>query len=142
MLTMHAYHAYHVTCVVTSVHLNLDSDPIYGCTDEPPTLALGWTLSLTIVDHIYTPRPNACLVFLLKTICVFKKQHLNPFDHLLCKVFSQLCSRRLLVISLRSLSVFLLNNFGLASFILHSRKAPSTRLQIGRCILGGFLSNS
>ena len=44
---------YHVTCVVASVHLNLDSDPIYGCTDEPPTLVLGWTLSITIVDHIY-----------------------------------------------------------------------------------------
>ena len=44
---------YHVTCVVESVHLNLDSDPIYGCTDEPPTLVLGWTLSLTIVDHTY-----------------------------------------------------------------------------------------
>ena len=43
----------HVTCAVASVHLNLDSDPIYGCTDEPPTLVLGWTLSLTIVDHIY-----------------------------------------------------------------------------------------
>jgi len=43
---------YHVTCVVASVHLNLDSDPIYGCTDEPPTLVLGWTLLLTIVDHI------------------------------------------------------------------------------------------
>ena len=37
---------YHVTCVVASVHLNLDSD-------EPPTLVLGWTLSLTIVEHIY-----------------------------------------------------------------------------------------
>ena len=45
---------YHVTCVVASVHLNLDSDPIYGCTDEPPTLVLGWTLSITIVDHIYS----------------------------------------------------------------------------------------
>ena len=44
---------YHVTCVVASVHLHLDSDPIYGCTDEPPTLVLGWTLSFTIVDHIY-----------------------------------------------------------------------------------------
>ena len=43
---------YHVTCVVASVHLNLDSDPTYGCTDEPPTLVLGWTLSITIVDHI------------------------------------------------------------------------------------------
>ena len=43
---------YHVTCVVASVHLHLDSDPIYGCTDEPPTLVLGWTLSFTIVDHI------------------------------------------------------------------------------------------
>ena len=32
--------------------VNLVSDPIYGCTDEPPTLVLGWTLSLTIVDHI------------------------------------------------------------------------------------------
>ena len=29
---------YHVTCVAASVHLNLDSDPIYGCTDEPPNL--------------------------------------------------------------------------------------------------------
>ena len=45
---------YHVTCVVASVHLNLDSDPIYGCTDVPPTLVLGWALSLRIVDHIYT----------------------------------------------------------------------------------------
>ena len=45
---------YHVTCVVASVHLHLDSDPIYGCTDEPPTLVLGWTLSFTIVNHIYT----------------------------------------------------------------------------------------
>ena len=44
---------YHVTCVVASVHLHLDSDPIYGCTDEPPTLVLGWTLSFTIVDHIF-----------------------------------------------------------------------------------------
>ena len=44
---------YHATCVAASVHLNLDSDPIYGCTDEPPTLVLGWTLSLTIVDHVY-----------------------------------------------------------------------------------------
>ena len=44
---------YHVTCVVASVHLHLDSDPIYRCTDEPPTLVLGWTLSFTIVDHIY-----------------------------------------------------------------------------------------
>ena len=44
---------YHVTCVAASVHLNLDSDPIYGCTDEPPTLVLGWTLLLTIVDHIW-----------------------------------------------------------------------------------------
>ena len=26
---------YHVTCVLASVHLNLDSDPIYRCTDEP-----------------------------------------------------------------------------------------------------------
>ena len=50
---------YHVTCVVASVHLNLDSDPIYGCTDEPPTLVLGWTLSLTIVDHIYTLKVHA-----------------------------------------------------------------------------------
>ena len=47
---------YHVTCVVASVHLHLDSDPIYGCTDEPPTLVLGWTLSFTIVDHIYIDR--------------------------------------------------------------------------------------
>ena len=44
---------YHVTYMVASVHLNLDSDPLNGCTDEPPSLVLGWTLSLTIVDHIY-----------------------------------------------------------------------------------------
>ena len=49
---------YHVTSFVASVHLNLDSDSIYGCTDEPPTLVLGWTLSLTIVDHVYMTNPG------------------------------------------------------------------------------------
>ena len=40
---------YHVTCVAASMYLNLD----LRCRDEPPTLVLGWTLSLTIVDHIH-----------------------------------------------------------------------------------------
>ena len=56
----------HVTCVVASVHLNLDSDPIYGCTDEPPTLVLGWTLSLTIVDHIHVHLNCFLLIIVMK----------------------------------------------------------------------------
>ena len=57
---------YHVTCVVASVHLNLDSDPIYGCTDEPPTLVLGWTLSFTIVDHIHVHLNCFLLIIVMK----------------------------------------------------------------------------
>jgi len=46
---------YHVPCVVESVNLNLDSDPIYGCTDEPPTLVLGW-IAYDSRPYIYVPR--------------------------------------------------------------------------------------
>ena len=50
---------YHVTCVAASVHLNLDSDPIYGCTDEP--LNLGARLDIIAYD--------SCPYICVATLC-------------------------------------------------------------------------